>query len=37
LDWIFTATASNAAFPGDKITVTATDSPGNETQNIQVI
>jgi len=37
LDWVFTATASNASLPGDKITVTATDSPGNETQKTQVI
>ncbi|MFT4092667.1 MAG: hypothetical protein QM640_03420 [Niabella sp.] len=31
LHWIYTATAANASLTGDKITVTATDAPQNET------
>jgi len=29
LDWRYTATASNASLDGDKITITASDKPGN--------
>ncbi|UOQ52228.1 hypothetical protein [Hymenobacter cellulosivorans] len=31
LDWTYTATAANASLDGDKITITATDKPGNVT------
>ncbi|GAB3835804.1 hypothetical protein [Hymenobacter jeollabukensis] len=31
LDWVFTATAANASLVGDKITIRATDKPGNLT------
>ncbi|UOQ71422.1 hypothetical protein [Hymenobacter cellulosilyticus] len=31
LDWSYTATAANASLDGDKITITATDKPGNAT------
>lgn len=31
LDWVFTATVANASLVGDKITIRATDKPGNLT------
>jgi hypothetical protein len=31
LDWVFTATAANSSLNGDKITILATDKPGNQT------
>jgi hypothetical protein len=31
LDWLYTATINNASLTGDKIIVTATDKPGNDT------
>ena len=37
LDWIYTATAVNESLEGDKIVVTASDNPGNVTENEQVI
>ncbi|RAK70532.1 hypothetical protein [Hymenobacter edaphi] len=32
LDWVFTATVANASLVGDKITVLASDKPGNQTR-----
>lgn len=37
LDWIFTATQANASLVGDKITVTAVDTPGNEKVKTQPV
>jgi hypothetical protein len=37
LDWLYTATKANAAIAGDKITVTATDKPGNVTLKERVL
>ena len=37
LDWIFTAKKVNASLAGDKITITAMDKPGNETEESQLL
>lgn len=35
LDWVFTAPVANTALVGDKITVQATDKPGNLTTELR--
>lgn len=35
--WLYTATASNTALAGDKLTVTATDKPGNPKATTQTL
>lgn len=37
LNFTYTATANNASLAGDKITVTAYDNPGNETESNKVL
>lgn len=37
LDWVFTATAANASLIGDKITILATDKPGNLTKETRTL
>ena len=37
LTWVYTATVANASLAGDKITVTAFDNPGNETESNKVL
>jgi hypothetical protein len=37
LDWIYTATATNVSLDGDKITISATDKPGNATVEHKVL
>ncbi|MCC3156831.1 hypothetical protein LJ737_06265 [Hymenobacter sp. 15J16-1T3B] len=37
LDWVFTATANNASLAGDKITIRATDKPGNLTTDTRTL
>jgi len=37
LDWVYTATAANAKISGSKITVKASDLPGNETKEDQTL
>lgn len=37
LDWVYTATTANASMSGDKVTVKATDLPGNETTDVHTL
>lgn len=37
LYWVFTATVANASLSGDKITVRASDLPGNETTDVHTL
>lgn len=37
LYWVFTATVANASLSGDKITVKASDLPGNETTDVHTL
>lgn len=37
ITWVFTATQANASLAGDKIVVTATDNPGNDTTAEQTL
>jgi hypothetical protein len=37
ITWVFTATQANASLTGDKIVVTATDNPGNDTTAEQTL
>ncbi|MDO4228539.1 MAG: hypothetical protein Q4C98_01880 [Capnocytophaga sp.] len=37
LDWVYTATATNADLSGDKIVVRATDTPNNQTESVKNI
>lgn len=37
LEWIYTATAANGSVSGDKITITATDTPNNTTTQISIL
>jgi hypothetical protein len=37
LDWTYTATATNASLDGDKITISASDKPGNHTTNTKTL
>lgn len=37
LDWVYTTTAVNASLAGDKITIEATDTPGNVTEKQTIL